>query len=264
MINRIQVTPILIKKFTDDYNGVMKQYNKKQQIELTEHLLKVMELMETYQRTKDENIYKEWQQKEKALAEKYRQALSPYKAKSFYKYFEYDIILAEKGLYTPEEYNRLLGEEQCLSDKEINTFLSICIKGLKDSLEQLYLNSPLTKETESGKHTTANEEPLGDTPDEEITRSRQLLTIYYLLKADFNIEHRTTHSVSDIAKLIHLLTGTKFTSLTHSEIYKMYKRIPGHKRRAELLQDLKFIRPYFESLELKAALELIDSDIKRA
>ena len=264
MINRIALPAILAKKFINDYDAVMKHYNTEQQIELTKHLLDILELVKQYQENKNEKLYKDIQSKEKALVEKYKQSLKPYKAKAFYKFFQFDIVVAEKDIYSTAEYNKLPPDEQQLSDTEINTFLNICANILNSSLDRLYLDSPSDTEKILNSQNSVQEELTADLPDKEITRSRHMLAIYYLLKGDFNIEHRSTHNVSDVAKFIHLLTGTKFSGLTNSEIYKKYKKIPSHKQGAELIKDLKFIRPYFESLQLKDAVALIDSEIQNA
>ena len=249
--------------FSEDYKEVMKNYDFDQQVELTEHMLEVLELVKTYQKTKDETLYKEWQKKEEALLKKYREKFMSYKFKGFYKYFQFDLVIGTKDIYTADEYNKLSPEEQLLSEGEINHLLTLCYNSLRSSLDILYLQNPVEPQSKTEKQ-ELTDEPIGDLPDKEITRSRQMLAIYYLLKGDFNIEHRSTHNVSDVAKFIHLLTGTKFSGLTNSEIYKKYKKIPSHKQGAELIKDLKFIRSYFESLQLKDVVALIDSEIQNA
>jgi hypothetical protein len=258
MINRRTVAAILAKKFINDYDEVMKHYTVEQQVELTGHLLQVIELMQEYQESNDDKLFKKLQKEEMALTAKYKGTLKPYKTKSFHKYFQYDIILAEKGLYTSEEYNKLPGDEQGLSENEIKSFLLTCQKSLNNSLERLYLQEP------SGKTQPSTEESLNGQSDKDITRSRQMLAIYYLLKAGFNIEHRKSSNVSDVAKFVHLMTGTKYSGLSNSEIYKKYKAIPSLKEGAELVKDLKFIRPYFESLEINEAVKMINADIEKA
>jgi hypothetical protein len=172
------------------------------------------------------------------------------------------MVLAEKDLYTANEYNKLPADEQGLTDKEIITFLLTCQKTLNNSLERLYMEEP-TEKAQTIKP-VSKEESLGDQPDKEITRSRQMLVVYYLLKAGFNIEHRKSSNVSDVAKFIHLMTGTKFNGLSNSDIYKKYKAIPFHKEGAMLIKDLKFIRPYFESLEINEAVKMINEDVEKA
>lgn len=259
MINRNSVVPRLVKMFLDNYKNVMKHYNNAERIEITEHLLEVLELLKNYQKTKDDNLYKEWQKKEDVLLKKYRDKLRPYKAKFFHSYFEFETIILTKELYTAEEYNSLPEEEQGLSEREIKNYLNQIGNGLRAELDSYYMEP-----TSTGEKKTPEKELLGDQPDKDITRSRQLLAIYYMLKAGFNIEHRKNSNVSDVAKLIHLMTGTKFTTLNSSEIYKKYKDIPAHKKGAQLIKDLKFIKPYFESLDIKEAVRMIDEDINRA
>jgi hypothetical protein len=262
MLNRRMIAPMLAKKFDEDYKTVMQHYTIEEQIELTKHLINIVELFQEYQKDVTKDPFKSWQQEERILQEKYRDRLQPLKAKSFYKYFNYDIVITEKELFSPEEFNKMQPEEQVLTEKEIDTFLTLCHKDLNNALDYLYLepaDDKIKKEKPMNK-----EEAIGDMPDKEITRSRQMLTIYYLLKAGFDIEHRKNSNVSDVAKFIHLFTGTKFNGLSSSEIYKKYKAIPNHKEGTELIKDLKFIRPYFQSLEINKAVELINADIEKA
>jgi hypothetical protein len=103
-----------------------------------------------------------------------------------------------------------------------------------------------------------------DEPDKDMTKARQLLAIYYFLKASLGIEGRDGSSTSGIARFIHLLTGTKFTTVQNSDIYKKYLQMPNYKKDSQLITDLKFIRPYFVDLALDSAVKMIDEEIKRA
>ena len=58
------------------------------------------------------------------------------------------------------------------------------------------------------------------------------------------------------------MTGTKFTTLQKSSIYKKYQLIPNYNKEEYLIKDLRFIRPYFEALQIQKALELIDKEIE--
>lgn len=261
MLNRRIIAPMLSKKFDEDYKAVMKSYIIEEQIELTKHLIRVVEFFQEYQKDNSKDPFKSWQKEERVLQEKYRDRFDSFKAKHFYKYFQYDIVITEKDICTLEEYNNMKPEEQVLSEKEINTFLGLCHKDLNNALDYLYLEPAdykIKKEKPMNK-----EGSVGDIPDKEITRSRQMLAIYYLLKAGFDIEHRKNSNVSDVAKLVHLLTGTKFRDLSNSEIYKKYKAVPNNKEGAELIKDLKFIRPYFAALEINKAVEMVNNDIEK-
>ena len=103
-----------------------------------------------------------------------------------------------------------------------------------------------------------------DEPDKGMTKARQLLAIYYFLKASLGIEGRDSSSISGIARFIHLLTGTKFTTVQNSDIYKKYLQMPNYKKDNQLITDLKFIRPYFVDLGLDSAVKMIDEEINRA
>lgn len=92
------------------------------------------------------------------------------------------------------------------------------------------------------------------------TLSVQLLITYYLLKTS-GVDPRSNSDVSSVARLSHLLLGKDFKSLTNSEIYKKLLQMPHHKSDKELAKDLQFIRPYFEKLNAKSVLKLIDEDL---
>lgn len=255
---RFQVVPLLAQRFIRDYEEVIKQYYLPQQLELTDHLLNVLDLMEQYIDTSDGEVWQQYRQKEDALLKKYGKTLKPYADKYFYKYFDFDLVLAEKEIYSTEEFNRLTSDEQGLTLSERHLFTRVCRNVLYNS--RAFLQLRMEPENTSSVLNLAGQ----DEPDKEATKARQLLTIYYLLKAGFNIEHRGSHTISEVVRLAHLLTGAKLTSLQNSDIYKKYSLMPNYKKGEHLIADLKFIRPYFEALHIEKAVELIDEEIQRA
>ena len=100
--------------------------------------------------------------------------------------------------------------------------------------------------------------------ESDTTEMQQVLAIHYLLKAGFNIEARGSNSVSRFTQLAHLLSGKKFTTLQNSNIYKKYKNLPNFNKPAQLIKDLKHIRPSFEAMDLKNVVDLIDKDLHEA
>lgn len=256
--HRSQAVPLLAQKFVRDYENVVKGYHTLQKLELTDHLISVLEVMTQYEETGDAAIWEKHKDKEETLLKKYGRALKPYSDLSFYKYFHFDTVLAEKGIYSAEEFNRLSPDEQGLSSKERHAFFRLCRNTLLNAKSFLYLQME-----------PENVEAITDIADETdsdpaFTKARQLLAIFYLLKASFDLEPRTTHPVSAFARFAHLLTGTKITNLQNSDIYKKYSQMPDYKSGALLIDDLKFIRPYFEELNIVKALELIDEQIDEA
>jgi hypothetical protein len=255
---RFKVVPLLAQKFIRDYDDAVKQYELPQQLELTDHLLAVMDLMEQYTETTDDAIWKQYSEKEDAFLKKYGKTLKPYAEKYFYKYFSFDIVLAEKEIYSGEEFNRLTADEQGLTLNERLSFIRWCRNSLYNARTFLYLQM----EPENAEVPTAiSEQP---DPDREATKARQILAIYYLLKAGWGIEHRDSHTISAVARFAHLMTGTKITKIQNSDIYKKYSMMPNFKNGEHLIADLKFIRPYFEQLHIEKAVQLIDDEIQRA
>ena len=255
---RFKVVPLLAQKFIRDYDNTVKQYELPQQLELTDHLLDVLELMEQYAETPDEAIWKQYKEKEDALLKKYGKTLKPYAGKYFYKYFSFDIVLAEKEIYSGEEFNRLTSDEQGLTLNERLSFIRWCRNSLYNARTFLYLQmEPENAEVPTDLSGQAD-------PDREATKARQLLAIYYLLKAGWGIEQRDTHTVSALTRFAHLMTGTKITIIQNSDIYKKYSKMPNYKKDEHLIADLKFILPYFEELNIEKAIQLIDDEIQRA
>ncbi len=253
--SRLQVVPLLAQRFSRDYDLVIKQYPAVQQLEITQHLLDIVELFEQCETKEDSGLYRQFRDKEEVLLKKYGKSLQPYTSRQFYQYFVFDLVLAEKEIYATESFNALPGEEQRLSLPEIKEFLKVCHNLLYNAKTFIYLSM----EPEAALTVTPVSQP--EETDKECTKARQLLAIYFLLKSGFNVEHRETHSVAGVAKLAHLLTGTRFTTVQNSEIYKKYAEMPYYKKGQHLIADLQFIRAYFAELNLAEAVKLIDTEI---
>lgn len=257
---RFQVVPLLAQRFVRDYEDTVKLYALPQQLELTEHLLRVLELFQQYEQSTEDAPYKQYQEKEEVLLKKYGKTLKPYFDKQFYKYFDFDKVLSEKDVYPPDEFNRLPLEQQSLTINEINQFTQVSYNTLYNARIFLYLQ--MEPET-SGQEMKETALPESVESDKDITKARQLLAIYYLLKAGFSIEHRDNHTVSAVARFAHLLTGSKFSNLQNSDIYKKYSLMPHYKKGEQLVADLRFIRPYFADLNILEAVKLIDEELNR-
>jgi hypothetical protein len=176
---------------------------------------------------------------------------------SLYKFFDFDNVLSETDYYTSKEFNSLSDEERALSEDNIKELVNTMKRRLHGIVYYLYLEREPQFEIKEKDLIGTKEEA-----DKNITEARQLLTIYYLLKAGFDIEHRGTNSVSEVTRFVHLMTGTKFTTLQKSSIYKKYQLIPNYNKEEYLIKDLRFIRPYFEAFNIQKALDLIDKEIE--
>jgi hypothetical protein len=257
----------LVKKFVRDYSDLSASYTPAQQLELTEHLIFMLEQLGHYIVDEDYAYCIAYLKAEDELLKKYGSQFKPYLDKEFSSYFIMkDTVLIQD--YTKQD--RDWGERNNFTPEEINGFIYRCQVALAYFRQNLYLNdagktSDLALADNVMEH-RPNESQIAikDKPDKDATKARQLLTIYYFLKSTLDIEGRISNSISSIVKLIHLLTGTKFTNIQNSGIYKKYALMPNYKKDAALLADLKYIRPIFEGLGIENALTLIDEEIKTA
>ena len=266
--SRLQIFNKLMIKFDQEYQNLLKvqDYSTDKKIELTEHLLKATDYIQEYVKTQDSKDWKKYADAETELLKKYRGRLKAYTDIQFYKYFDFRLVLAHKEIITQEQFNSMKSAaEQSLSEEEIDLFLSDAKHLLSLSLHFLYLSDTGKTDPATQSAVTLNDtDDVTDEPDKDITKAKQLLTMYYFLKASFGIEARDKNSASGIARFIHLMTATKFTTIQNSDIYKKYLRMPNYKKDSRLIDDLKFIRPYFVDLGLESAIKMVDEEIKRA
>ena len=255
-IPTFQLAFLLAQQFIKDYNGVIKHYEADKKLILTEHFLQILSLQLAFQKSKDEALYQQYRQLEEDLFGQFRSALKPYKDKNFHLYFDADLALVEKDIYSTDVFNSLTAEGQTLSVNAMEQFIQICIYTLKRERDYLLLSDVSVNDS------TINANESLPFNDKEVTKARQLLAIYYMLQT-IGVEDRESSSVSAIAKLVHLLTGTKLTSLQNSAIYKKYLLMPNYKQGESLIKDLKYIRNYFEDAGLQDALVAIDLEINR-
>lgn len=262
--SRLQIPSLLARRFVQEYEAMLAAYAPVEQLELTDHLLMMMEQLSGYASERDEQYYLLFQKQEDTLLQKYGSRFHAYRNQNFYVYFDFDQVLSEKEIYTDEQYNAL--DEQAVRPGEVLAFISMCRNVLFRHRTNLYLQDVGKDPQEVALQGNVDNKvtETEDGQDKDMTKARQLLTIYYLLKTALGIEARDSGSVSSVARFIHLLTGTKFTTIQNSDIYKKYLRMPNYKKDGQLIADLKFIRPYFEDLGLDSAIKLIDEELAKA
>lgn len=243
----------LYATISKEVKDLLDQYNAEQKIELIRHLTLLFDEIPQYFKARNPSALQPFTNREVAMLENYRSAYKPYADVHFFDLFDTDKLLLTKGYYTPEEFNALPKEVTALNQQEVLEFCN----AMGDLLSDLEYNALLQ---------TDNNTPMSTTSEEESTHTemQQLLAIHYLLKAGFNAEARGSNSVSQVTQLAHLLMGKKFTTLQNSNIYKKYKKLPNFDSPAQLVKDLKHIRPYFELMELKSVVELINKDLHEA
>jgi hypothetical protein len=237
---------------------VLGHYELEQKIELTENMLSSILNVEQYHKTNDDSFWDLYAESEKNLLKRYGKALLPYTTKQFHFYFDCEIGLTIKKVYSQEEYNNLPSELQSLDSSEKEAFFRLAKNAIRNTLQSLYL------EKEPDFEIAEKEGLSGSNIDKEATDARLCLTVYYLLKAGFNVEPRNNKYVSQIARFAHMLRGRSWPGAANSALYKKLRTVPEINTGENHIKDLKFIRTHFEDLDLKAALELIDKEIENA
>jgi hypothetical protein len=260
--SRHLIVSLLAQKFVGECRELMQHHQPEQQLELTEHLLLMLSCLKDI--VSNNNNYPEFIAAENALLKKYGKLLKPYKAAHFERYFDTSMVITQKEIISTEEFNRLPAEQQSLTLNETLQFVQTCSNVLNAERELLFLQQ---EPSFNVKDESVNELPFNgkqeDEKSKEFTKARQLLALHYLLNSSFGVEPRSNVSVSSLTRFAHLMTGTPFTSLQNSEIYKKYRLMPNYKKGFELITDLQFIRPYFVDLGLTEAVNQIDAEIQR-
>jgi hypothetical protein len=263
-------------------------------LEITNHLLLVLPLLVQFNATQDESIYQDFWHGEEKLTLRWGRLIKPYRQQRFDVYFSQSGVLFEKGVMSVEEFSSLPSAlEQSVSDaemKEVSDSVSRFLGIMRDNLLMEQPPSPeameiLSKDpaatahfqsligggaSENEHHKSESRKEKGkdkDDGEEERgfgnTKTRSRLALYLLVKAA-GVEPRADSAVSALAKLAHFITGEKLSTLNNSNTYKFYLQMPGYKTAKGRLEDLNFIRPFFEELGMNKALDLIDVEIVRA
>jgi hypothetical protein len=238
----------LAMNYSKDFKAVMEHYEMEDKIYLTEKLLEVTRL---YLLSKNENYQQEASAVFELLLKKYRNKLKPFIMASFPTYYDQMIAIADHNIVSAKEFND--NYKEGLSDAAFHHFLETITRLLSNYRYQFYLESDhpdLDTVMESSSSS-------------ELTISRQLLTLYFLLKT-LGIEPRSTVDIAPVARFAHLITGTSFHKLQNSNLYKKLKKVPNFKEDKALIKDLEFIIPFFKEINLEKTVLLIEGEIKLA
>ncbi|MFN8284548.1 MAG: hypothetical protein U0U67_15100 [Chitinophagales bacterium] len=108
---------------------------------------------------------------------------------------------------------------------------------------------------------TNNSKELPNTTNKQFTTARQVLAIHYLLN-EINDNIYNTTSKTEIARFIQFLTGKEPSTelINNTTIYKKVKQVFSQNE-ITLENDLKFIRNYFEKLNLQNIVNQINKEI---
>ena len=259
---RKKIAEALIGIFQKEYAQLMESCPPAMQVELTEHLSVIMfQLIRYTNLGAISDIFETVDAAEELLLRKYGKQLVPYRNMDFPGYFKLDTVLLERKVFSAEQYDALPEDSKALQPKEAVYFANTCMETLEKARINLMLEAePQDVDILSQAAAIAG---VAEAPSAEkaFTKARQLLAIHFLLSVGFGLTPRSGTDVSSIARLCHLLTGTRYTNLQNSEIYKKYLRLPNIKKGLPYLTDLQYIRGYFVGLGLPKLIEAIDREI---
>jgi hypothetical protein len=201
---------------------------------------------------------------DKNLLAKFRHKMKPFVETQLHFYFSPDES-SQECIYHRMQINPVV----ILDGEEFYEF-TIRLNNILDSYKiNLYL-------TEPGKPDTNNEvnnlQELTQQKQEEnlkgnlkiqnneFSRSRQALAMYYLFKS-IGITPRFDIPLVALAKFAHLLSAMPYNNPDNSSIYKGMKELPDFKNQKYLLEDLKFINKHFSLVKHTEAVSLIEKEI---
>lgn len=130
----------LAVQFLKDYKLVLKCYDRlEQQIEFTEHLIGMVELMKEYLRNEDERLADDYEKRASELMKKQGPDASYLYHAKFSYYFYYETALVGKGIYTEKELDGPEFQEKPISYFEIEYYHTLLFSVLHDNLRKLCL-----------------------------------------------------------------------------------------------------------------------------
>ncbi len=283
----------LSRRFIQDVYAAINNAPPVLALEIINHLFGVLQLLEQSASLEGEdegNIYKTYWEGEERLTLKWGRLIKPYRQQQFQQYFDKCFMLTEKAVISLEEYSKMSsGEEQCVSEVEMLEIVDDVRRFLETTRQTLLLEQPPSQEAmealskdpdsiarlqnlsgiEAGRDHDKSDNKKDKVKDKEDgeeerafgnTKTRSRLALYYLVKAA-GVEPRADSAVSALAKLAHFITGEKLTTLNNSNTYKFYLSMPEYKTAKGRLEDLNYIRPFFEELGMNKALDLIDAEM---
>ncbi len=147
----------------------------------------IFQLASGYIKTGNEKFTELIETYEDDLFTKYLSRLVTYFSKGFIKYLLSENVVCEMNLLTKEEFDAMAPAEREFSLEDREEFLLISQNALSHARKLLYLHD---KGDALPAITIEETTIITDKPDKDMTKARQLLAIYYFLKASLGLEGR--------------------------------------------------------------------------
>jgi len=188
------------------------------------------------------------------LLSRFRDKMVPFVRTSLKYYF------AKDDFDKYQLFQKLKIDEPALNNDEYDIYINCIHNFIGTWLDRLYLIPVNTSPKTLTDLPTLAEQTGQKNKHPDYSRSRQLLLFHYLAQtAGIN---RATTSSRNLAQFAHFLFNYPNDNIDNSEVYKQLKKAPYIKEDLYLLKDLEFVKKQFELIEHKAAVTLIEKEMK--
>jgi hypothetical protein len=197
---------------------------------------------------------------ENELLAKYRQRMQYFHTSKFIYYIDFDVEHFKKFC---REKN--LGEWEYYSPDEHRDWLTTLFYVLNTIKQNLYVADPsaFNASNSSGEADKMIEsmQSLKGGSKTGLTRARQALLFYYLIKAT-GLKMRIDTDLSDIGRFMLMILGWETTDINNNSLYGLLKKAPLIKRKEkDNLMDLHWVKEQFEKINLEVAVDMVRKEI---
>ncbi|MCX6182999.1 MAG: hypothetical protein NT150_13855 [Bacteroidetes bacterium] len=249
--NKHLAVPMLARKYMKDCEVVMAGFPEGKKIEFLEHLLDCIAVVEIYLSDPSKENWDIYAKKENAFLKNHGKQLTLYRQKNIYQYYCSPMVLAEKGIYTPEQWNSLNPEQQQLSNEQWKSFFHLCRNSLYNERDYLLLEQSSADEKEENK----KNESLEGTPENPskkgrltrqasdkltiLSQEQTVLLMFYLQQEKVFLKDEYLTDM-DAGKAFEILTGySQHTLRQKLSKYYLYQNRENLKEIDHLLTRLK-------------------------
>ncbi len=246
--NRSQYPALLADKFMKDYDMAAKEFPDNKRTELTDHLLECLEIIEEfYANNEDKKLWKKYAGNEEHFIKKHGKRLKIYRQKNFHYYYSIEHALVEKDVISSGQFNSLPSNEQGLSIKEMEKFVSIIRNRLnldkeftllrqipEDEAEEKLAGTETSKTLKKGKLKREAQDKLTC-----LSQEQTVLLMYYLQQERVFLKDEYLTDM-DAGKAFEILTGySQHTLRQNLSKFNLYQNKANLKELDNLLTRLK-------------------------
>jgi hypothetical protein len=215
--NRRSIPALLAREYVNDYHTALAAFPEDKKIELVDHLLECLEIIETNISSPTEEYWKIYRQKENSFLKKHGNRLKVYRQNNMYLYYGDARVLVEKEIYSTAEWNKLDSEQQSLTPQELISFIHLCKNALYNEQEFLLIKQnpqdeiadKSVKDTLNGSENTPQRFKVKREAQDKLTclsQEQTVLLMYYLQQERVFLKDEYLKGM-DAGKAFEILTG---------------------------------------------------------